>query len=649
MKDPYLPATSVARETFKRLVQDAAQPRHISGNACIKLAYFLEQCRKSGSPTLNSLAYSRETCQDLFDFYVEWNEKNQHRSMRQILEILAVLISKNPSPEVGNAFKADALARLVAIVRHQTAQPLVKPAFKVLDYFLTKGTITVFELFMAYGQSFGPDIASFYRPEAALVGKNWGPFVADVFEWMSLPDTASSAGKLLVSLFAALKTASAQNGATDESHSAHWSQLIQEGLAKYPESLDNIKNYLFLDLFKVDKSGSLEFLKSLSKGNPFAPRHQTNGDSDSHASLFLSAMEMGKKLGLVDDPGKHDAYITRLPILTTLDIIPPKAKSKKRDFVALPSTMIGEHLIHPASTVRSSAFSVLVLSLSSTRPYPTESLDAIKQNLAILHADTDAKFRNELFANTKYMLERVKGASSLLDREIAFIDSQRTAEGTEAAEVEFKEAIKASLKNHLREHRNFLQWYLSFLAKELVPTASYQRHTTALKTIEIALKTGLQGCPTASTTPTGGLDNTWTKQVVFTQTMVRLLLDLLLDPFEEVRNCSLAVLKYAPKEAFGPLVKLDSPEQQPATVPKLLAELAGKAADASAKTGRADFADGLAFTYVLHFKFSEGFEQRYRLFQTMLDSLDADISIASSNLEQAAQLHPVHGQFATIG
>lgn len=221
--------------------------------------------------------------------------------MRQVLELLASLITANPDKEVSKVFKSDALTRLVAIVRHQSAQPLVKPAFKVLDYFLTKGTVSVSELFIAYGKSYGGESAS-YTSEAAVASKNWGPFVQDVFEWMSLPDTASSAGKLLVSLFGAIKKASAQSPVAGESQAAYWQQLIQEGLAKYPDSLDNVKNYLFLDLFKADKSGSLEFLRSLSHGN-FSDL-EIEEESDSQAALLLSAMEVGKKVGLVDDDGK---------------------------------------------------------------------------------------------------------------------------------------------------------------------------------------------------------------------------------------------------------------------------------------------------------------------------------------------------------
>lgn len=293
--------SSVVRDHFKRFIEDASQPRHISGNACIKLCYFLEQCRKSKSSNLRSVAYSRETCQDLFDFYVEWNEKNQHRSMRQVLELLASLISLNPDKAAANDFKIEALSRLVSIITHQSAQPLVKPAFKMLEYFLSKGTFDLSELFEVYSHVCGNGDLTLSSAQETQNDIQWDRFVSDVFEWMSLPDTASAAGKLLVSLFGALKTSPIGKSEISRSYSAYWQRWIQQGLGKHPESLENVKNYLFPPLFKLDRLGSLEFLRNLSEHNPI----DSIGSQkiDSHAPLLLSAMEVGKKLGLVDDPG----------------------------------------------------------------------------------------------------------------------------------------------------------------------------------------------------------------------------------------------------------------------------------------------------------------------------------------------------------
>src|SRR5258706_9404010 len=106
-------------------------------------------------------------------------------------------------------------------------------------------------------------------------------------------------------------------------------------------------------------------------------------------------------------------------MLTGADIsLMQKRSSKIREFVPLPASELGLLLINSSSTIRSAAFSVLVSSISTTKPFPPESLCVLRENLDILHADTDAKFRNEVLSNSKHMIERLKGASLLLMKEL---------------------------------------------------------------------------------------------------------------------------------------------------------------------------------------------------------------------------------------
>lgn len=310
-------------------------------------------------------------------------------------------------------------------------------------------------------------------------------------------------------------------------------------------------------------------------------------------------------------------------------------------------------MIHTDTTVRSLAFSVLVSSLSSTRPFPKESLDIIRQNLYVLHADTDAKFRNDLFASTKHMLERLRGALALLTREAGLRVTRRqiATDPNSPKELQVvhnteqidKEGI--DIQTHIQEHEHFLSWYLSFLAQELVPTASYPRHITSLKSLEILLKTGVQlspGIPIINTSR--GSDTFWPKQVnVFSPSVCRLLLDLVLDPFEEVRNCSVSVLNSAPRDCFGPLS--DTPY---GPVPQLLQDLLSEAKMASSQTGRADAADGLAHMNVLYFKILDNDQNRMDFFHSLLCVLEEDIEVAGADLNVAAEAVPLHGQLTTL-
>jgi len=252
------------------------------------------------------MAFSHKTCLDLFNFYVEWNEKNQHRSMRQVLELLASLISLNPDKKASSAIKMEILKRVLSIITHQSAQPFVKLSFKVLECFLSKDTISVRDMTEVYGgnaflesrMEFKRHLQTFHDPNL------WHSFVYAVFEWMSLPDTSPSAGKLLVTLFQKLRVVSMENESSDgEAYTILWQRWIRLGLTRHPDSLDNIKNYLFPSLFKLDKMGSLKFLQNLALESHL--EDLKSQESNAQAFLLLSAMEVGKKSGLVDESSKN--------------------------------------------------------------------------------------------------------------------------------------------------------------------------------------------------------------------------------------------------------------------------------------------------------------------------------------------------------
>jgi hypothetical protein len=297
------------REHFQMLLESASQPRHASGNACVKLCYFLEQCRKSASVILREVAFSQRTCLDLFNFYIEWNEKNQHRSMRQVLELHTSLITLNPDKRVSSTVKMEILERVLSIITHQSAQPFVKPSFKVLECFLSKDTISVTELMEVYGGSvFVGSRANFRRHVQNVDDPNlWHSFVYAVFEWMSLPDTSPAAGKLLVTLFQKFRVVSTENESSDgDAYTILWQRWIRHGLTRQPDSLENIKNYLFPPLFKLDRMGSLEFLQDLARESHVEDLESQ--ESDAQAFLLLSAMEVGKKSGLVDESSKNQKF-----------------------------------------------------------------------------------------------------------------------------------------------------------------------------------------------------------------------------------------------------------------------------------------------------------------------------------------------------
>lgn len=262
------------------------------------------QCKSSKFSGINEIAFCQETCLDLFSFYVEWNEKNQHRSMRQVLELLSSLLAKNPDESVRISTKAIILQKLLSIVTHQAAQPFVKPAFKALECFLSKGTFSTSELINSYREHIqrkdllaGIHETTFDSEETAL-----DHLVSEVFDWMILADISPAAGKFLVTLFKESRMAMAELQVNQTHSTILWQKWIRQGLNRQPDVLENVKNYLLPPLFKLDRPSSMEFLKDLNTWNTLLGIGSQ--ELDAQALLQLSALEVGKKTGLVDEPSE---------------------------------------------------------------------------------------------------------------------------------------------------------------------------------------------------------------------------------------------------------------------------------------------------------------------------------------------------------
>ena len=174
--------------------------------------------------------------------------------------------------------------------------------------------------------------------------------------------------------------------------------------------------------------------------------------------------------------------------------------------------------------------------------------------MSILYCDSDAKFRNEVLSNTKHMIERLRGATAFLVRENESLSFQlRPEHSLDPQKRQMAQQALEQTTELLQGHARFVEWYVEFLLGELIPTASYQRHITALKAISLLLKSGILK-PSLRSPPVRISDNatTWPYLIEFFNAMsMRLLLDLLMDPFEDVRSNATSVLKLASPEDFS--------------------------------------------------------------------------------------------------
>ena len=192
-----------------------------------------------------------------------------------------------------------------------------------------------------------------------------------------------------------------------------------------------------------------------------------------------------------------------------------------------------------------------------------------------------------------------------------------------------------------KEHIAFVNWYIGFLKDELVPTASYQRHITSLKAMEFVLNSGvLQGDLPGSDQADSAfalLDTTW----------LRAVLDLVMDPFDDVRETAASLIATLSLISKGS--SSDAPIRGlPRSFTSELDEFCQRANALASRTSRADHSDGVARLYKLSCQWATTVNDRLLIPTQVVDDLESRLSSAEKDLAAAVLETPVHGGFAAL-
>ncbi|KAI1098976.1 hypothetical protein F4804DRAFT_323208 [Jackrogersella minutella] len=604
--------------TFEELIACASKPKQSSGNTCGKLYGFVEQCSKSTSPTLRNFAFAESTALRLFDFFMEWNEQDSHRSMRLVLDFLVDFISNNPVPEVGASVKDAILNNTISTITQQSSRPSVKSAMTALDHFVQKKLVYLYTILELYKEIHGLPF-----DEDAL----WTGFIAQIFTWMELHHICSVAGKFLVTVF----TYSWFEDRDVRHQPESWHGFIYKGLETNVDYLEPIKLYIFVPLFKADRSGSLTYLHHLSSLQRLTGKCSNSWDLNS--MLWLAMLEAGKKVGVVDEPG-------RAP------------DSNSRSVSQLQADTLESVLCHDSFEARSSAISILIASSSTTKPYTAEALGLLKQHLPSFHEDCEPKMRYDVLGHSRNMIKRIQNTIESLRRDIERISKKVSKMGpskvTPKASIDAKYSKPEKhpndtiieLRTTLRLHEDFVSWYIGFLKDELAPTTSYQRHITALKAmVYITQSSTSQGNNVNGSSELTNLlvDMTWFRSV----------LDLIMDPFDDVRETAASLIMSLPLENKDSRLQ-GQISKQGRTPLEELQSFCRKADELARRTARADHSDGTARSCELLCRWSTSTEERIRIPFEVLSSLEAKLSAAEKDLATAVLQAPVHGGFASL-
>ena len=288
-------------------------------------------------------------------------------------------------------------------------------------------------------------------------------------------------------------------------------------------------------------------------------------------------------------------------------------------------------LYHQNTEIRNAATFLLVHSKKTVHPLPKGVLHMLQRSLPYSFSDVDAKARSDFLSTLKRLFYRLQSAITRLRRSAA--PTKITSGCSESSE-------------HLANHVSFGGWLSRFACSELQPTASYQRHITGLKALDLMLKTDLFAVSKVCHILVFIKLAEEIKINPFNEAVFHLMLDLVVDPFDDVRSYAASFLMCFPKYIFADL-----------WTSAILRSGDGRSILARAEhlmqvTGRADFADGygrLTHLYVdrtLHEGCGPWVQEG--IARSLLDQLECDVQVATIDLVQAVMQAPIHGRLIAL-
>ncbi|KAL2863435.1 THADA/TRM732 family protein [Aspergillus lucknowensis] len=617
--------------------------------ACNALSAFLDAAFVSNCQETRQLARSQETLVSVFDSFLTRFKDVKPRPMKQVLESLAMILAKSRHETETGATKREFLNAVLPSIILGEPRSRLKASIIALETLLRKNAIQPVEL-----TSLVDDwLLRNHKQWAAALQEECRVSSIEISQFLgrssksAAPDAhskeiaieilflgllnrckafelAASVGEVMAVFFRKLEqpSGSATSPGQDRiSLALVWVKPVKHFLLQNLEILDKLSNYILQRLFEVSKSGFHRFLEMLPLNGLLSG--DMSNSSSAELTLLFASLQLAKKIGLVHE----DHYF-------------PKSQADRNEgtsVLVLKSEFIGQYLFHHDFDIKMAALSLLIMAPSTTKPVSSSAIRVIIKSLPSLHAESDPGTRGEILSLVRGLIVRLKGGIL----------------ANEDNPVEYKTANKKLVPVFARddaETRSYMEEYLEFLMADLRPTASYHRHIMALKTIFLLLESDLDERynGAVSSKPEHRQIKWKFHMEIFNLRLLRLLVDLLLDPFDEVRGTALHLLSLFPKPV------LFASAGHHAGKPDLIIALE-KAGRLASNTSRADHADTVARLYHVIFSAAEfggiranWWTTKLGVVETILKMLEGKLSSSEGLFNSSLRDAPLHGYLSAL-
>lgn len=283
-----------------------------------------------------------------------------------------------------------------------------------------------------------------------------------------------------------------------------------------------------------------------------------------------------------------------------------------------------------------------------------EVLDILRLTLPHFHAEVNPKVRNEFLNQMKRLCTRLRSSIYSLSRAIHHSNLPLNGKNSPPHRISIQcNGKDPDADKSLARQIFFLSWYSDFLTSEMRPTCSYQRHITALRMLYFLLQPDLDPGPVRL--PANSASDRFTElsqTSILNPRLLRCVLDLMLDPFDDVRHGAAGILELIPPPLLT--TQVDGGETLGSDSRRLLNALY-RAESIMRDTGRADHADGVGRLYSLLYKASQNnvksshwYNSRASILGHILEHLEHDILVARNRMRRAVAEYPLLGYLIAL-
>ncbi|KAI5362248.1 hypothetical protein Slin15195_G058990 [Septoria linicola] len=587
------------------------------------LCSLIDQSIQSGFEEIRQIVSTGGVWPRALELYLDHAHHARPKSSRQLLVTLTKVLQKWSGQERTEGLQLASNTIAACLIDYEDP-PKAKAAIQLLTSFVSKGLLDIKHIPSAFtSQKPGLRIAD---------GTLCGPDLLDILlKWLGKGDFGSTIASSVAIVLDQLDLHDPQLSLKVENGvpSQLWRTPLESAFRQGNINIDDLRAHVFPMLFKRKPTHFRVFVNmyGISDGrDPTAVMSEVSHD----AELLYAALQTGKSMGLLVETVEKTVIYSEAT-------------------VALPMGLVGLLLASAERSARLTGLSLLLTSPTPSKPLSATALGLLKRALGTYFADVDADFRSEVFGSFQRLVDRLRAVTAVSSR-----STDQPAGDTSSVE---------SSKTIMQRHQELIKWLLRFLAQELRPTASYQRHISALRCLSILARSGLDvSVPPTKWSKSALGQVKWPFQMaVLNVELHQLLLNLLLDPFDDVRQSAFLLLglycsTQDRDESIGapPMVGA-LPKKY--GVPKIYVGALDCAEAVMYATGRADHADGVAYLYSLYYQSCLADQQMPSAWQyaettvltdRLLKKLTVFVEAAQQSLSEAVASYPLHGLLTSL-